>query len=285
MRSALLLVVTLGASYAVARGQAPAAPSPAFDVAAIKQNKSGETGGRLGGPPSRFTATNVPVRQFIVYAYDVRDFQIEGGPDWIRTDRFDVNARAEGNFPITATGPDVRRAMVRALLEDRFRLAVHRTTREMPIYALVTAKADKSPGPLMHPSTTDCAALISAAARGQAPPSPPLTPDGTRDCAIALLSGRLEAGTQPLTQFAATLSQLLQRVVVDRTGLSGTYSAKLTWTPDPVPQSGGPDLPASDPNGPSLFTAIQEQLGLKLESTRGPVDVLVIDHVERPTED
>ena len=284
MKKAWLAAVGALASCAVLYAQAPNAPT--FDVAAIKQNKSGENGGRFGGPPSRFTATNVPVFQFILFAYQVQGFQIEGAPDWIKTDRYDINARAEGNFPATTIGgPDPRRPMLRALLEDRFKLAVHRATRDMPTYALVAAKTDKSPGPQLYTSSTDCAALLNSANRGQGPAAPPRTPTGDFDCGISLPPGRFTFGTQPMSQVAAALSGLLQRNVVDRTGLTGNYSGSMTYTPDTAPRGVGPDLPAADANGASLFTALQEQLGMRLEPSRGAVDVLVIDHIERPTDD
>src|SRR5207244_13241026 len=142
------------------------------------------------------------------------------------------------------------------------KLAVHRGTRQMAIYELVAASADKSLGAQLHKSSTDCAALITTGNRGQAPASPPLTPAGDPDCGIRALPGKITFGTMPMTQYAAMLSSLLQRVVVDRTGLAGNYSAAVTYTPDTRPADGGPDLPAADPNGASLFPALQEQLGL-----------------------
>ena len=284
MRRGLLLAVAAVACVAMLHAQAPNAPT--FDVAAIKQNKSGENGGRFGGPPTRWTATNVPTLQFILFAYEVQGFQVEGAADWVKTERYDINAKSDRTFPPAAPGaPDLRRPMLRALLEDRFKLAVHRATRDMPIYALVTARADKSLGTALHLSTFDCVALASASARGQAPASPPLTPAGDPDCGTRALPGKITFGTMPMTQYAAMLSSLLQRVVVDRTGLAGNYSGSVTYTPDTTPRDGGPDLPAADANGASLFTALQEQLGLRLEPSRGPVEVLVIDHIERPTED
>jgi uncharacterized protein (TIGR03435 family) len=284
MQKRLLIAAVAAASVATARAQTP--NTPTFDVAAIKQNKSGENGGRFGGPPTRWTATNVPTLQFILYAYEVQGFQVEGAPDWVKNDRYDINGKSDRTFPPAAPGaPDLRRPMLRALLEDRFKLAVHHATREMPIYALVTARADKSLGSQLHQSSTDCVSLIVAGNRGQAPASPPLTPAGDPDCGIRALPGKITFGTMAMAQYAAMLSSLLQRVVVDRTGLAGNYSASITYTPDTRPPGGGPDLPAADLNGASLFTALQEQLGLRLEPSRGPVDVLVIDHIERPTED
>src|SRR6266850_1699201 len=241
MKKGLLLVVVAVASVAMLRAQAPGPPT--FDVAAIKQNKSGDNGGRLGGPPTRWTATNVPTLQFILFAYEVQGFQVEGAPDWVKNDRYDINAKSDRTFPPAAPGaPDLRRPMLRALLEDRFKLAVHRATKELPIYELVMARADKSPGPQLHLSSTDCPARIAAGNRGQAPATAPRTAEGISDCALSLFPGRIESGTQPMTQLASTLSLILQRVVVDRTGLRGTYNAILKWTPDTAsPVEAGPD--------------------------------------------
>src|SRR5436190_7138463 len=153
------------AVVAVLRAQTPA---PTFDVAAIKQNKSASDRGNFGGPPSRFTATNVPALRFIMFAYQVQDFLIEGAPDWLNTDRWDINAKAEGNFPAgTIDGPDPRREMLRALLVDRFKLSTHRATRDRPIYSLVVAQPGQPRSPRLHPSTTDCAALGAAFRRGE----------------------------------------------------------------------------------------------------------------------
>jgi uncharacterized protein (TIGR03435 family) len=251
--------------------------APIFEVASIKQNKSGATGGAFGGPPSRFTATNTPAQAFITYAFRVQDFQIEGAPDWVTNDRWDVNAKADGNSPATTIdGNDARREMVRALLIDRFRMSVHKETRERPIYALVLARLGQVSARL-HPSTTDCAALENASRVGQNPRTPPMTPDSVPDCTIRDPPGRISWGTQTMQAVASVLLDSVQRPVVDRTGLEGNFSALVTYRPD-----SGPDQP--DPNATSIFTALQEQLGLRLDSTRGPVEVLVIDHIERPAE-
>jgi uncharacterized protein (TIGR03435 family) len=255
-----------------------------FDVAAIKQNKSGASGGLFGGPPSRFTATNAPARAFITYAFRVEDYRIEGAPDWVKNDRWDINAKADGNFSATTLdGDDPRREMMRALLVDRFKLSAHKETREGPIYALVLARPGQVSARL-HPSTTDCAALENASRLGQSPRTPPLTPDKVPDCTLRSPPGRISWGTQTMRQVASELSDTLQRTVVDRTGLEGNFSALVTYTPDSVSATGA-DQPAPDPNATSIFTALQEQLGLRLDSTRGPVEILVIDHIERSTED
>jgi uncharacterized protein (TIGR03435 family) len=256
-----------------------------FDVASIKQNTSGSERGQFGGPPSRFTATNVPALRFITFAYQMQDFLIEKAPDWLNTARWDINAKADGNFPAaTIDGPDPRRDMLRALLVDRFKLAVHRETRERPVYALVLAQPDQPLSPRLHPSSVDCAALGAAFRRGEVK-TPPMTPDNTSDCSISTPAGRVSFGTQPMRQVAAFLSDIAQRPVVDRTGLSGNFSAVITYMPDNGLRQTGADQPAADPNSASIFTALREQLGLRLDSTRGNVEVLVIDHVERPSED
>jgi uncharacterized protein (TIGR03435 family) len=221
---------------------------------------------------------------FITYAYRVQDYLLEGVPDWVKNDRWDINARAEGNFPTTANDEaDLRHEMVRALLVDRFKLSVHKETRERPIYALVLAQPRQPLSSRLHVSTTDCAAVQGAEFR-QGGLRTPLTPDGATDCGYNDPPGRISWGTQSMRQVAAILSDTLQRPVVDRTGLDGNFSALLTYTPDSG-RVGGADQPAADPNAASIFTALQEQLGLKLETTRGAVDVFVIDHIERPTPD
>jgi uncharacterized protein (TIGR03435 family) len=271
-----------------AQAPAPDTKPPAFEVASVKQNKSGENNGMMTGLlTSRFRATNVLLRQLITFAYQIQGFQIEGGPGWISSDRFDIVAKAEGNPPPQVPGgpPGLLRLMLRALLADRFKLILHHQTKELPIYALVMFRADGTLGRQIHRSDADCAAIRAAINRGGAPPPPP-SPDRPL-CGITAGPGGLAAGGFPVSQLAASLSQELQRMVVDHTGLMGNFDLTLTWTPDQMPQgpAGGPDRPPIDPNGPSLFTALQEQLGLKLESTKGPVDVLVIDHVEQPTPD
>jgi uncharacterized protein (TIGR03435 family) len=229
--------------------------------------------------------------ELIVNAYQVQPFRIEGGPSWITTERFDIVAKAEGvlapSVPFVS-GPIA--LMIRTLLADRFKLELHNEKREMPILALMLAKADGTLGRQLHPSTTDCAAILAARRGGPPPPRPSFSEP--IQYGMRMLPGNLSMGGTPLSQFAQYLSGSLQRVVVDQTGLTGNFDLNLTWTPDAVGPP-PPDAPADlakliaaiDPNGPSLSTAIQEQLGLKLESTKGPVDVLVIDHVEKPTPD
>jgi bla regulator protein blaR1 len=281
----------LNAQSPVPRPDSSAAPSSlTFEVASVKPNKSGEPFVRLGiQPGGRYTATNVPLRLLIRNAYQIQDFQLIGAPDWVSSDRFDIVAKAEGDVPPSPPGgpPGPIQFMLRALLAERFNLKVHSEQRELPIYALVVARNDGKLGAQLRPAAVDCAAVM-AGRRGGPPPAPP-QPGERMPCGMRIGPGQLTGGSLPVSQIANTLSPFVGRVVVDRTGLSGNFDFDLTWTPDQIPQGppppGAPQLPPIDPNGPSILTAVQEQLGLKLDSTKGPVDVLVVDRVARPTPD
>jgi uncharacterized protein (TIGR03435 family) len=265
---------------------------PAFEVASVKPNKSGD--GRvamLGQPGGRFNASNVTLQMLISTAYGtpqpLPNFQILEGPDWIRSDRFDIVAKAPADTP---PGPNSQMSlMVRTLLKERFGLVVHNEMRELPVYALVMARADRRPGPQLKPAAVDCAALM-ARGRGTAPP-PTSQPGERPPCGVRLTGGNLAGGGSSMAQLAFAISRFVSRPVLDKTELSGSFDFDLQWTPEQMPPAapagppGAPPLPQIDPNGPSIFTAVQEQLGLKLESTKGPVDVVVIDRAERPTED
>jgi uncharacterized protein (TIGR03435 family) len=250
-------------------------PRLAFEAATVKPNNSGETrvsgGFRLGG---RYTVTNYTLRSLIAAAY-VRpqvnpDFLIAGGPKWIDSDRFDVDAKAADEFPMGEDGPVApRRLMLQALLEDRFKLKVHHETRQGPVFALLFARNDRAPGPKLRRSSIDCAA----------------PPAGTRGCTARIGQGRIAAAGTTVAQFASLLPRFVDRVVIDSTGLMGRYDLELKWTPAPgewaaPPPPGRGESPPAD--GPSLFTALQEQLGVKLQSQTGPIDTLVIDQVEKP---
>ena len=262
-----------------------------FEVASVKPNKSGDGRVMIGTDPrtGRFNTVNVPLRMLIRFAYQLQDFQVVGGPSWITSDRFDIVAKADGEIgpaPIGTVGPV--QLMTRSLLADRFKLKVHFETRELPIYSLVVARADGKLGPQLRPATVDCAALAGRG-RGGPPPAPP-QPGERPACGMRIGPGTMSGGGFPLSQLATTLSQFVQRVVLDRTGLTGNFDLDLTWTPDQIQQGPPGGAPAGAPpppplDGPSIFTALQEQLGLKLDSARGPVQVLVIDSVEQPTED
>jgi len=255
---------------------------PVFDVASVKANTSGDPGASFGGRPGgQVVVRNNTLRNIIRNAYGLQDFQIVGGPEWINSDRFDIVAKAADDAP-----PAQMLLMVRALLADRFKLAVHTETREIPIYALVMARSDGRPGPQLRPAAVDCAAIFAAARGRGAPPPAPAPPGDRPTCGMRTVPGRMMAGGYALPDVARNLSNFTGRMVVDKTGLTGTFDLDLTWTPDQIPQGPvPPGAPAIDANGPSIFTAVQEQLGLKLDSQRGPVEVLVIDRAEQPTAD
>jgi len=298
---ALLLFVlpsVCGSILAAASSQdAAKAALPQFEVASIKPNKSGDGRVMLGVQPGgRFTATNVPLRLLIRNAYQLQDFQVVGGPDWLTSDRFDIVAKAESGddmgdpFRAEKQGePSRGQLMIRALLAERFKLETHSDTREMPIFALVMARSDGKFGPQLQKSSADCDAMRGRG-RGASPPPAPMQAGERPTCGIRVAPGNMAVGGSTLSQFASSLGMFVGRIVVDRTGLTGAYDFNLTWTPDQVAQRppGAPEplingVPI-DPNGPSIFTAVQEQLGFKLESQKGPVNILVIDRVEHPTE-
>jgi uncharacterized protein (TIGR03435 family) len=275
---------------AAPKAQQPVSPNLAFEVASVKPNNSGENFISFRNQPGgRFTASNAPLRELIRFAYQLQNFQIVGAPDWASSQRFDIVAKAEGDIQPTAPGtPGPIQIMMRNLLVERFGLKARSETREMPRYDLVLARSDGRLGAQLTKSTTDCQAIFAAARRGGGPPAPP-APGERPQCGMRIGPGVLSGGAFPLSQLATALSPMVQRVIIDRTGLTGLFDIELKWTPDQFPQGapppGAPALPPIDPNGPSIFTALQEQLGLKLEATRGPVDVLVIDSVSQPTPD
>jgi len=260
-----------------------------FEVTSVKANKSGDGRVMIAMPPTgRYTATNVPLAILIRQSYNLQPFQVIGAPDWTTSDRFDIVAKPPDGF-----SPDQLRPMVRALLADRFKLKAHMETREMPIYALVLAKSDGKLGPNLKTAKTDCAALARGRRGGGPPPAPP-QPGQPMDCGFMIGNGNMNAGGMPMAELARSLAGFVNRIVIDKTGLTGNYDFQLTYTPEgrggilglpPGAPPLGADAPAGDPNSPSLFTALQEQLGLKLDSQKGPVEVLVIDSVEQPTED
>jgi uncharacterized protein (TIGR03435 family) len=290
---AALVVSATALSVSRPHAQAPAqAPDPnaalTYEAASVKPNKSGVQRSSIRRfPGGRLQATNMPLRALIVFAYQLQPFQLVEDPAWIRNDTFDIVAKMEGDPPpvMPGTGPDPHMVAMRTLLGERFKLAVHRETRQMDIYELVLARPDGKLGPALKPTTQDCAAMM-AAARGGPPPGPPPGPNSPVVCGMRGLPGRLVAGAMPMALLASNLSGQVQRIVVDRTGLSGAWDFEITFAPErPLNPPPGVEFPPADPNAPSLFTAMQEQLGLKLQSTKGPVEVLVVDRIEQPMPD
>ncbi len=267
-----------------------------FEVASVRPNTLPDVFSTVQMQPGgRYTVINMPLRNLIINAYGLQGTQLVGAPDWIASERFDINAKANEELgpPVSRDGPSQIQLLMRSLLAERFKLSVHRESREMPIYHLILARSDGRLGPELKPSTVDCRALIEARkAEGLMPELP--KPGERPQCGARVGFGELAAGGQPLLELITLLSATVQRNVVDRTGLSGNFDIHLKWTPDQLPPRPA-GMPANeriringveiDPNGPSIFTAVQEQLGLKLDAQRGPVEVLVIDHIERPTPD
>jgi uncharacterized protein (TIGR03435 family) len=290
---AVLVVSATALSVSRPHAQAPAQaldPNAAltYEAASVKPNKSGVQGSSIRRfPGGRLQATNMPLRALITFAYQLQPFQLVEDPGWIRNETFDIVAKMEGDPPpvMPGSGPDPHMVAMRTLLAERFKLAVHRETRQMDIYELVLARPDGKLGPALKPTTQDCAAMM-AAARGGPPPGPAPGPNSPVVCGIRGLPGRLVAGAMPMALLASNLSGQVQRIVVDRTGLSGGWDFEITFAPErPLNPPPGVEFPAADPNAPSLFTAMQEQLGLKLQSTKGPVEVLVVDRIEQPISD
>jgi uncharacterized protein (TIGR03435 family) len=260
-------------------------PPLTFEVASVKPSATDDRRTMIQIQPGGSLRTGgTSLKMLLTFAYDVREFQITGGPGWINTDRFDIVAKAERSAGAENPPDDPRkmteqqrktvgdqmRERLRALLAERFQLTLHRETKEQSVYALVVAKG----GPKLQQAQ---------AMEGTGPRGP----------MMRMGRGELSGQGVELEMLTRTLSSQLGRTVIDRTGLKGNFDFKLTWTPEPgqsaTPLGGGPPPgadapPPPDANGPSVFTALQEQLGLRLESQKGPVEMLVIDRVEKPSE-
>jgi uncharacterized protein (TIGR03435 family) len=226
-----------------------------FEVASVKPNNSGSQNSNMElHPGGRVTGTNVALGGLLRTVFNLQPHQLVNAPDWIDTARFDIEAKPDREYSTRedALAPELL-AMLRNLFADRFKLIAHREMRDTSVYALVVVK-DGVMGPQMRRSTVDCE---------------------TVRCRISTNAGRIAGTGTTLSELMRRLSPTLGRPVVDRTGLSGPFDLELTWSPDQT----------ADTAGPSIFTAIQEQLGLKLESQRAPIEVMVIDRLERPTPD
>ncbi len=285
--------ITVVAALALASASlfmaAPQARPLAFEVASIKPNASGDNRVMMqraaGG---RVNASGFSLKMLMRNAFRIQDFQIIGGPAWIASDRWDIQAKSEEN----ATPAQVDE-MLQTLLADRFGLKYHKETRELSTYALVVGKN----GPKLEPAKADApeAPTVVPFGRGQGLGERGQVAVGRGQVVVGGSGGQMQiaGGGMSMAQFAQLLGNNLGRTVIDKTGLTGLYDIKLTWTPEPgqglmppgAPVPGSGDRGASSPDGPlpSIFTAIQEQLGLKIDSTKGPIEVLVIDRVEKPT--
>jgi len=231
------------------------AQPPVFDAASVKLNRSGDSQSlRWHHDPGRLSAENVTLRDLVLYAYDVRNNQISGGPAWFDSDRWNVNATAAREI-----SEGERRQMLQALLADRFELKIRREMKELPVYALVIAKSGSK-----LKANTDGA-------------------PGGMDVSINFRGfSQLTAQNEPMSTLATILFNPTGRKVIDRTGIEGNFDFTLEWAPDPAHTPSNDGAPDADPQGASIFTAVQQQLGLKLESSKGPVEILVIERAERP---
>jgi uncharacterized protein (TIGR03435 family) len=242
-----------------------------FAAAAVHENRSGGSDVHFGiEPGGRFTATDAPLSEMVKIAIvGISPAPFEGVPAWARTARYDITAKAEGE----PTREQIL-AMVQALLVDRFGLAFHRESREMPAYFLVPARPDGTPGPRLRRASVNCAELIAASQKGAT------LPKGNRIlCGRTITNGTLQGGGLPMETIAGSLTGYVGRPVRDRTGLAGEWDFDLDFAEL---------LPADSPTRmetPTIFTALPEQLGLKLEAGRAPVEVIAVDRLVRPETD
>jgi len=257
-------------------------------LSVIKPNRSGAPGGQLGVPSGdRFSATNVTVQALVAAAYGAGlplfGDRIIGMPAWAARDRYDVEARQAGlelpDEPADDAGIFAAFGLVRRVLADRFALRVHEESRAAPIYLLKRLTVASS---RLRPTKVDCDAILRAGPFGEVlgPDGRPLPP-----CGVRMRAGQITGAGGTLAQLASSLSQArgVEREVVDGTGLEGRFDFTVEWTPPQAPAPAGDDVAPAVQAGPSIFTALQEQLGLKLEASRGHVRVLVVDRLERPT--
>jgi uncharacterized protein (TIGR03435 family) len=253
---------------------------PAFDVVSVKPNKSDSGMVRIMAKPDGYSASNVSLKMLIQSAYGIRQDLISGAPNWADSARFDIDAKVAGSDvdALQKLNPEQRRLVLQPLLADRFKLEIHMETKQLPVYELVLAKGGSK---------------LKEATAGDTYASGIKGSDGVgRGGLMRVGRGQLTAQAVPMTSLANMLSQQLHRTVLDKTGLTGKYDLELMWTPDQGadPMFKGPDGSpqradaAPDSSGPSIFTALQEQLGLRLHSSKGPVETIVIDHVEMPSE-
>jgi uncharacterized protein (TIGR03435 family) len=302
MKSLIFVFIALGIVVAATPifSQAPAEAKPSFEVASIKPSMPGARQRITIQPGGRFVADGVPLRLLIAIAYHLQAFQMSGGESWMTSDQWSIEAKAEEVSVIPPWAPpyipEVMALRLQSLLEDRFALKTHRETREFQVYTLTVSKNGSKITAADPPQATP-------GQPGLPPPGtrPPLGPDGAMPASFAPPPGATLAGPGtilasaiPMDQIVMLLGRLTDRPVIDKTGLTGYFNVKLQFAPETAggkafgagPAGGSPLAPptTSDPAGPSIFTAVQEQLGLKLEPAKEPVEVLVIDSVQKPSE-
>jgi uncharacterized protein (TIGR03435 family) len=263
----------------------PVIREASFEAATIKRNDSGRLTWNVT-VSGRYAVTNVTMERFITAAFQLHPDQVAGLPAWARSEGWDITARWDPQLGRPADNSSIWQLGLRRLLAERAQLKFRREVQQRPVYALMRARADGPLGPNIKPAQIDCDALqpkVEAAARaGQPSPIPPPTdtyyPCGLRNSGEQ--TRRIRSGGVGLFEFMQELSVLTGRTVIDRTSLAGNWDFFLTFTPPARFTAGAAALAA-----PDLFTAIREQLGLKLESTEGPVNMFVVERLERPTAD
>jgi uncharacterized protein (TIGR03435 family) len=273
VRTAAVAVATLTAVVSPI-GAAQAPTLPVFEVASVKPTKT--TGVSLVQllPGGRLRATNFSLQGLITRAWRLQQDQVYGGPHWIRSEGYDIEAKADGDSPA-----DQVWLMLRALLSERFKLSIQMETRVLPVYELTMAHKDGRPGPSLRPfAESNCTRVA---------PGGPIVPVNADRPACGVLHspvGHWVGRETTMDSLASTLTRVMGRVVLNRTGLAGTFDLDLQWTD--LAQLLQPDLIAPpQADGPSLVTALQEQLGLRLDSRKGQVEVLVVKQAERPIPD
>lgn len=289
MRLAILFLLVAASAGILAQAPAVPAGGPRYDVVSIKRNTSGALGSN-GSVPQRpdggFIMLNIPIGTLVGRAYEVAPIDMVGLPAWAMSERYDVTTTST----LARATPEEGRLMLRAMLAERAQLVAKIEPREQPVYDLVLARADRSLGPGITRSETDCearlaaqrAAAEAALASGSAPP-PPVLPDfnAAPSCSYRILNDGME-GESAIAGLTTLLRQSAGRPVVDKTGLAGTFRIKLTFdraagtrSPEVAPAVGAP---------PSIFTALPEQLGLRLDASKAMRPALVVERLERPTE-
>src|SRR5262245_9585736 len=275
---------------------AQADPRPAFDVVSIKPNRTNQGIPLVVFQPrGRMIAANVTIRQVILVAYGIEGLQLVDAPDWTVGERFAIEARTSDATPTSTI-----RLMLRSMLADRSNFVAHNERRELPIAALTMARADKRPGPKLHPSGPECAPLRPPEGIPIPPPPPPPPPGAAnappiriilerdeplgRRCGAMVAPGWMSARSITIEEFTRQLSPVLRRPIMNETGLAGQFDYDIIFSPEGLGGALVGPPPASISDAPSLETALRDDLGLRLEARRGPVDVLVVERIERPTE-
>jgi uncharacterized protein (TIGR03435 family) len=271
----------------------PDTKPPAFEVASVKSHKDGDSTARFEiTPGGRVVIQNLPLNEIVRVAYQLQNHQLVGGPDMVWS-RFDIIAKADGDLPPLPPPPSFHAPshpvlpMLRTLLAERFHLRVHHESRTLPMFALVLERSNGVLGPKLKQSNVkDCADIIAARRAARATnPVPPTGAAAPVSCGMRGTIGHTEADSQSMSQLVQLLAGAVHRVVEDRTNLDGLFNFTLDFAPDSPGLDVGNDAKPGGDASPSIFTAVREQLGLRLEAIRQATDVVVIDHVEQPTPD